>query len=191
MDESRPGQDCQLLALFCARDEQALTAVNEKYGKALCRIAFELLNDRQDAEEIVSDVLMTAWNSIPPDHPCNLFGYLAAVTRNLSMHRLDTRTAQRRGGGQRPALLDELQECAAAPDTVEAEIDRRMLTDALNRFLRGLPEQSGDIFILRYTYAMPVQEIAKRQHLSISAVKISLYRTRKKLRIYLEQEGLL
>ena len=188
MDENRDGQ---LLALFHARDEQALAAVNEKYGRTLCGIAFSLLNDRQDAEEIVSDVLMTAWNSIPPDHPCNLLGYLAAVTRNLSMHRLDARTAQRRGGGQRPAVLDELRECAEAPDTVEAEIDRRMLADALNRFLRGLPEQSCDLFVLRYTYAMPVQEIAKRQHLSVSAVKISLYRTRKKLRTYLEQEGLL
>lgn len=183
--------DTELLALFRKRDEAAISATEIKYGQTLRHIAYELLGSRQDAEEIVNDVLMTAWNAIPPENPRRLLGYLAAVTRNQAMDRLDARTAQRRGGGHKPAVLDELAESIPSPETVEQEFDRRMLTEALNRFLRGLPEQSGDIFILRYTYAMPVQEIAKRQHLSISAVKISLYRTRKKLRIYLEQEGLL
>lgn len=183
--------DSELLVLFHARDEQAIAAADAKYGNTLRAIANELLRSRQDAEETVSDVLMIAWNAIPPEEPRSLLGYLAAVTRNQAMDRLDARSAQRRGGGHKPAVLDELAESIPSPETVEQEFDRRMLTDALNRFLSGLPEQSGDIFILRYTYAMPVQEIAKRQHLSISAVKISLYRTRKKLRIYLEQEGLL
>lgn len=183
--------DSELLILFCTRDEQAIAATDAKYGKTLRAIANELLRNKQDAEEIVNDVLMTAWNVIPPEKPHSLLGYLAAVTRYQSMNRLDQQTAKRRGGGQMPAVLEELADCIPAPDTVEQEIDRRMLTAAVDSFLDSLPDDAHHIFILRYTLAMPVKEIARRRGISVSAVKISLHRTRKKLKVYLEQEGLL
>ena len=99
--------------------------------------------------------------------------------------------AQKRGGGQRPAVLEELRECIPADESVEQTVDMRMLTAAVDRFLQTLPAETCDLFVLRYTYAMPVQEIAKRRHMGVSAVKVSLRRTRKRLRAFLEKEGLL
>lgn len=183
--------DTELLALFRKRDEAAISATEIKYGQTLRHIAYELLGSRQDAEEIVNDVLMTAWNAIPPENPRRLLGYLAAVTRNQAMDRLDARTAQRRGGGHKPAVLDELADCIRSPETVEQEVDRRMLAAAINDFLSDLPEDARAVFVMRYTLAMPVRDIARRRGISQSAVKIMLFRTRKKLKAYLEREGLL
>ena len=181
-------EDHELIAMVCARNEAAIAETDAKYGQALRRIAAELLGSREDAEETVSDVLLTAWNAVPAEQPVSVFGYLAAVTRHLSMKRLDARNAQRRGGGQRPAVLDELAECVAAPDSVEQEINKKLLWEAVNRFLAQQPEAARNIFLLRYTLAMPVKDIAARMQTGVSAVKLSLYRTRKKLKVYLKKE---
>ena len=182
-------EDEKLLALFYARDESAIAQTGAKYGEALRRIAKELLGSRQDAEEIVNDALLAAWNSISAERPMQLFYYLAAVTRNLAIKRLDAQHAQRRGGGQRPAVLDELAECVAAPGSVEQEISSRMLWEKIRGFLREQPEQARRAFVLRYTYAMPLKDIADELQMNTGAVKISLHRTRKKLKAFLEQEG--
>lgn len=182
-------EDDALLSLFRERSETAITETDAKYGRTLRGIANEMLQNRQDAEEIVNDVLLTAWNAIPPEEPRSLFGYLTAVTRNLSMHRVEKRFAQRRGGGQRPAVLDELAECVSAAETVDSEIDKRLLKEVLQRFLDRLPKEQRILFVLRYYYAMPVKEIAQRRALSESKVKVTLLRVRTRLAEYLKKEG--
>ena len=93
----------------------------------------------------------------------HFFAYLAGITRKLAANRIRVNSAQRRGFGSKPAVLDELSECLRATDDVEQEFNRRMLTAAINDFLKSLPEQACDLFVLRYTFAMPVKEIAKRK----------------------------
>ena len=67
----------------------------------------------------------------------------------------------------------------------------RLLDDALCRFLDSLTAEQRTTFVLRYYYAMPLPEIAARKQVSVSTVKVTLMRLRKKLRQYLELEGLL
>lgn len=184
-------QDSELIALFEQRDERAISGTEAKYGRICRKIAREILGSRQDAEEIVNDVLMQTWNAIPPEKPRKLFAYLAAVTRNLSTHRLDERNAQRRGGGHTPAVLDELNECIASPESVEQTVDRRQLKAAIQHFLDTLPAEQRILFVLRYNYVLPIKEIAKRQGIGESKVKVTLLRIRNKLHDYLEKEGLL
>ena len=184
-------QDAELLAMYQAQDEHAISETDTKYGNRLRQIAFELLGNRQDAEETVSDVMMQAWKRVPEDPPGHFFAYLAAVTRNLSMNRLDARNAKRRGGGAQPAVLDELAECVADSCSVEQAVSERLLDDALCRFLDSLTTEQRTTFVLRYYYAMPLPEIAVQKHVSVSTVKVTLMRLRKKLRQYLELEGLL
>jgi len=64
------------------------------------------------------------------------------------------------------------------------------ITEVLNAFLHTLDQQSRILFVERYWYAKPVKEIAYERHYSESKVKSILFRTRKKLKAYLEQEGI-
>ncbi|MBQ8920585.1 MAG: sigma-70 family RNA polymerase sigma factor [Oscillospiraceae bacterium] len=184
-------EDSELIALFEQRDESAVSETTRQYG-ALCRsMAAELTGSPQDAEEICNDVMLAVWNAIPPEKPANFLAYLAGITRNLAMKRLRTRYAKHRGSGDRPAVLDELAACIPSGDDVEHELNRRLLTAAVDRFLSALPAQTRAVFVLRYTYGMPVEEIARRRSLGVSAVKVSLHRTRKKLQTFLKEEGFL
>ena len=183
--------DTELLALYHRRDEQAIAETGAKYGKLCRQIAFGILGSTEDADEIVKDVLMRACDVLPQEQPQNLAAYLAVMTRNLSTNRLDQYTAQRRGGGYRPAVLDELAECVASAETVEHAVDARMLDDALRRFLDGLSAEQRTVFVLRYYCALPLPDIAERKQIGVSKVKVMLMRLRKKLNEYLKKEGFL
>ena len=72
---------------------------------------------------------------------------------------------------------------------VEANVDLTLLKDTINDFLRQLDKETRIIFVQRYYYMATVKEIAANLHLSDSKVKMTLLRTREKLRVWLQEEG--
>jgi len=74
-------------------------------------------------------------------------------------------------------------------NAVEEAVEAAELQRLLNAFLHTLPEKECNVFLRRYWYVEEYQEIAKRFGMNLNTVKTSLFRTRKKLREYLEQEG--
>ena len=89
--------DREIIALFYERSEQAIGEVSKKYGDLCFKIAINILNDAQDAEECVNDAYLGAWNSIPPQNPAPLRSYLCRIVRNLALKKLRTNTALKRG----------------------------------------------------------------------------------------------
>ena len=87
--------------------------------------------------------------------------------------------------------LEELGETLASSAAVEREYERRELTQAIDGFLRTLSADDRNIFICRYWLFAPTAYIAARLGFSQSKVTTSLYRTRQKLRTYLEKEELI
>lgn len=184
-------EDKDILALYCARSEEALSATAEKYG-GLCRsVARHILSSGEDAEECVNDTWLSAWNSIPPQEPENLSAYLARLTRNAALDRFRQERAGKRGAGEAPAALEELAECVPAPGGVDETLDAQALAAAVDRFLRTQPELQRKLFLQRYWYLLPVGEIARAWGMSRSRAASILHRTRNALKRYLKQEGFL
>ena len=179
--------ESDILALFWARDEAAIAECEQKFGAECRRIAERILDSPEDAEECVSDTWLRAWDAIPPARPERLDAYLLKITRNLALDRLRMRRAEKRAGEETAKCLDELAE--TLPDR-ENQLDEILLRDLINRFVRALKKEERDIFVLRYTSVLTVEEICARTGRKQSAVKVSLYRTRKKLRDYLKKEGI-
>lgn len=69
--------DLCILELYAERSEAAVRQTDEKYGRYCRRIAYDILQSDEDAEECVNDAYMRAWNSIPPKKPENLRTFLA------------------------------------------------------------------------------------------------------------------
>ena len=179
--------DTGIIDLYWARDERAVEETDRKYG-AYCRaISYRILKNRQDVEECLNDTYVRAWNTMPPQRPFALGAFLGKIVRNLSLNYYRAGHAQRRGGGQVPLLLEELRDCAA--ESPEQALEAAELSRLLDRFLRSLPQKECCIFMRRYWYLDPVDEIARRYHMPLGTVKSSLFRTRQKLRAYLVQEG--
>ena len=181
-------EDAKIIALFWERNEQAVQETDNAYGRKLYVLSNHILNNREDAEESVSDTYMETWKSIPPKHPKYFYAFLAAICRNLSLNRLDWRLASKRNA-EVVALTREMENCI--PDSRrDTELDRRELRRILEAFLEDLSKESRLIFLRRYLYVDTVAEIAARYGISESKVKTQLHRTRIKLRKALAEEGI-
>ena len=181
-------EDAKIIALFLDRNEQAVKETDTAYGRKLYILSNNILNNREDAEESVSDTYMEAWKSIPPKHPKCYYAFLAAICRNISLNKLDWRLAAKRNA-EVVALTQEMENCI--PDSKQdAQMDRKELRRVLEAFLESLSKENRLIFLRRYLYVDTVAEIAARYGISESKVKVQLHRTRAKLYTYLAKEGI-
>ncbi len=182
--------DGQIIELYLAKNESAVTETEIKYGAACHGIAYRILRSREDSEECVLDSYLSLWNSIPPIIPKNLFAYLARLVRNISLNRYEKRRAKKRGSGEKELVLDELSFCI--PDSMknETSIEALELAEIINSFLHSLEEEKATIFMQRYWYLCSIKEIAAQNKLSQSNVKMTLLRLRQTLKEYLAKEGI-
>lgn len=179
-------EDEKIIALFWERSEQSIREFDRKYGKICRSLSYQIVNDRQDAEECVSDAYLGAWNAIPPARPCPLLAYLCRIVRNISLNLYHRKEAAKRGSSYTIAM-EEIETCLAAPDTVEAAIDARELAHILEDFLETLTEENRVIFLRRYWFADSCRDIAGRVGLGEKNVSVRLARIRQRLKEYLRE----
>ena len=184
-------EDAAIVALYWERSEEAIRESDRKYGPYCSVIARNILSSREDAEECVNDTWLRAWNAIPPERPGKLAAYFGAITRRLALDRFRRKRTARAGGGTVFVCLEELAECVGKDeDPGENAVFRIALKEALDRFLAAMKPEPREIFMRRYWAFSAEREIARELGLSVGAVKMSLSRSRKQLREYLEREGI-
>ncbi len=183
-------KDKEIIELYWNRDEAAIAATADTYGSYCYTIAYNILNNNEDAEECVNDTWHNAWNAIPPHRPERLSTYLGKLTRNLSLNRYKLQNAQKRGAGQVELALSELEGCIPSGQDVEQVLDEMVLVSALDQFLCAQPRTERNIFVGRYWYLYSIRELAEGYRMSESKVASLLYRMRRKLKLHLEKEGI-
>ena len=205
--------DKAILDLYWSRSEKAISETDAKYGAYCFTIAYNILSNREDSEESVSDSYMAAWNSMPPHRPAVLSSFLGKITRRIAMKRwryrdalsaflgkitrylsLDRwkkRSRLKRGGGETELCLEELQDCVSGQSSTEDALIRKETLAAVNRFVSTLSETERKVFLCRYWYLDSVKDIAERFGLSPNRTSVLLRRVRQKLNACLAKEGLL
>lgn len=181
-------EDQAIIGLYVQRSQQAIAETRQKYGRYCRAIARNVLADRSDVEECENDTYLAAWNAIPPHQPRRLAVFLGRITRNLALDRYGYHTARKRNR-RLEVILTELEECLAAPGTVEAAFEAEETAKSISQFLYGCEEQARRLFVRRYWYSDSIADLADRFELSESKVKSMLFRTRRKLKAHLTQEG--
>ncbi len=184
-----PIDDCELIHLYRAGSEDAITASERKYGAYCFKIAMRVLGNAEDARECINDVWLKAWNEIPRNAPPNPRAFFAKLTRELAIDRWRSNRSEKRGGGELPLCLDELSECVQAAGSVEDAVEQKELAQTLKRFVSTLEPTQRNIFVCRYWYFDTVPEIAKRFGFTRSKVSSQLHRTRIQLKAYLKECG--
>lgn len=181
-------EDAKIIELFWTRNEDAITETDASYGRKLRTLATKILDNREDAEESVSDTYMKTWEIIPPQRPAYFYAFIASICRHLSFHKIDWKQAAKRNA-EVVTLTAEMEMCI--PDTRrDREMEAKELGKVLNVFLESLPKETRLIFLRRYWHMDTIAEIAARYGITQSKVKMRLSRTRAKLRTFLEQEGI-
>ena len=181
--------DETIVSLYWARDESAIAETSSKYGGLCNHIANNILSNYQDREECINDSYLAVWNAIPYKHPNKFSVFLSRIVRNLALKKYEYISAAKRN----PAIvtsLEELGDCVSGTDSIELEIEKRNIENTINKFLWRLDEEKRNVFIRRYWYFDSIETICKYTGFSQSKVKSMLYEMRRKLKKYLESEGI-
>lgn len=181
-------EEKRIIDLLWNRDESALSELTSRYGRLCSQISFNILNNHSDAEECVNDAWLGIWNSIPPNRPESLIGYLCKLVRNLSLKRYQYNTAQKRNSVYDVAL-EELEGVLMDTKDVESEAEAAALTEEIEKFLDSLKKEDRVIFLQRYFFSASYAEIAEKCGISEKNVSVKLSRIREKLRAHLNSQG--
>ena len=181
-------EDEQILELLWQRSDLALCELERKYGRLCRQLAQNTLHDPQDTEECVSDAFLAVWNAIPPARPQFMMAFVCRIVRNQALKRFRHERAQKRDKtAELP--LDELVVGLNGRNLTEETVDAALLGQAINAYLHSVPQERRKIFVLRYWYHAPIEQIARSLGCSQSKVKSALFRMRVELRDRLEKEG--
>ncbi len=184
--------DEEIKRLYSARDERAIEETKQCYGRYILSIAYNILNNNEDALECENDVYLKLWNTVSDKCSADLKTHISVVTRSRAISMLRERNALKRGAGEPeniPVPIDDIAELL--PDeTVDNEIiEKDELKSLINSFLSALPTEERTAFIKRYWFAEPVKTVAEEMDISQSKAKILLMRTRNKLKQHLKGKG--
>ena len=182
-------EDKDIVGLIYNRDRSGLTRARDKYSRLRHKVAYNLLGNYRDSAERANDALHSLWNSIPPDRPDNLAAYFIKIVRRRAVDMYRRQSRQKRGGGDIPIAIGELEEVLPCRQDITRQLEGRRLSDLINEFLKNLPQPDRNIFIKRYFLGESGRDIALFYGMSRAKVSRTLARIRKELKNYLEKEG--
>ena len=179
-------EDEKIIELFFHRSEEAIRELDIKYGKVYQKLSYNIVNNRQDAEECVNDAYLGAWNAIPPARPDPLLTYICKIVRNISLKIYYRKEAAKRSSHYTIAM-EEIEACIADPNTVETEIEARELARIIESFLDTLTIENRVIFMRRYWFSDSCKDIAEFIGLTEKNISVRLTRIRQKMKDYLAE----
>lgn len=188
---SLAADDAALVARMAARDQGALREAVTRHAGALNRIAYRMVGDAHEAEDIVQEALLRLWDHAPrlaARHPAGmpagaalrLSGWLKRVATNLAIDRL--RAGRRISGEEVPERADE------AP-LADARIEAEQRDGGARALVMALPERQRAAIVLTYFEELPNAEAADAMEMNIKAFESLLHRARASLRQAFAAQG--
>ncbi len=182
--------DEQIIDLYFAREERAITETDKKYSRYLHTIAYNILSDRLDCEECLQDTYLQTWHAIPPERPRVFHAFLAKITRNLSLNRYEMRKGKGRVHARDCCPMDEVQDFLPDPHGPEDELLSMTVKRIVAQYLEETTRRRMYIFVSRFFYSFTVSQIAGRLGCSTSLVNKELAEIKRELRDRFEKEGI-
>lgn len=178
--------DKELIRLFLERDENAIAECGQQYGAYLRRIAGNILELPEDAEECVNDALFAAWNRIPPLKPDSLKAFLGKLIRDIAISRFRENHAAKRDSSL-SVMLDELAETLPSSHAVEEEVEAAELSRFIDSWLRAQKQDERVLFIRRYYFGDSVKALAAAYGCSEQKMAQIMLRLRRSLKKAIEK----
>ena len=183
-------EDSKIIELLNERSEQAIIELSSKYERLCYKIAFNILKNEDDVKECINDAYLRVWNTVPPNTPTNLLSYLSLAVRNIALDKLEANTAQKRGSAI-DADLDDMLNYLSDSNSIDEILDEKRFKEIMDEFLESLDRVSRIIFVKRYYFCYSLGDVASSLKMSVPSVSMRLTRTKKKLKKFLSEKGII
>ncbi len=181
-------EDIDIVNLIYNRDESGLSATKDKYNSLLTTISYEILKNKEDANECVNDTYLKTWNSIPPAKPTYFKAFICKIVRQTSLDKYRFLHRKTRDIYNNTSLEDISYEISSKENT-ESIFNEKVLNESINNFLNSLDIESKTLFVRKYFFLESSSSLATRFEINENLINVKLYRLRKKLLAYLKKEG--
>jgi len=185
---SSDGLSGELLLVEKARqgDVEAFTSLINKYERRIFRMARQITQNDEDAEDVLQDTFLKAYEHLKSfQGQSKFYTWLTRIAVNESLMKLRKRKSDRTVSLDDNIETDEesiVREIAVWDGTPEDRYSQEELRAILDDAIRSLKPIFRTVFVLRDVEEMSAEETAEMLGLSIAAVKSRLLRARLQLR---------
>jgi len=167
-------------------DVGAFEQLVRRYDRNVFRIAQHITQNREDAEDVVQDAFLKAFQNLGQfQGKSKFYTWLVRIAVNESLMRLRRRHPERMVSldegvkTEEGSMPREVADWSPNPEQLYSQAE---LKDILSNTIQGLPPGFRTVFVLRDVEALSTEETAEALNLSIPAVKSRLMRARLQLR---------
>jgi RNA polymerase sigma-70 factor (ECF subfamily) len=167
-------------------DTSAFTELTEKYQRNIFRLAQNITQNREDAEDVVQDAFLKAYQKLDQfQGNSKFYTWLVRIAVNEALMKLRKRKASKTVSIDEDVETDEgfvpreVTDWSPNPEQLYKQAE---LGDILEKTIQGLPSGFRTVFVLRDVEGLSTEETAEALGLSIPAVKSRLLRARLQLR---------
>lgn len=153
------------------------------YSSRLYRMAFRLMNNREEAEDIVQEVYIKLWGMRNELMKYNSIEALSIrITRNLCLDQL-----RRRKVNHGALKAERLKEEGHSATPVE-NLEKKEEAELIHTLIAALPEPQRSLVHLRHLEEKEYEEISEMVNMNVNAIRVSISRARKQMREMLEKQ---
>ncbi len=153
------------------------------YSERLYRMAFRLMGNREEAEDVVQEVYLKLWGLRKDLKKYNSIEALAIrITRNLCLDGL------RRRKTSQEAIKTERINGDGYSETPAESLERKEEAEVIHTLIEALPEPQRSLVHLRHLEGKEYEEIAQMVNMNVNAIRVSISRARKQMREMLEKQ---
>src|SRR5678816_2506279 len=180
------GEELALVQAAQQGDISAFEQLVSRYDRNVFRIAQHITQNREDAEDVVQDAFLKAYQKLDQfQGNSKFYTWIVRIAVNEALMKLRKRKSDKLVSMDEDVETDEgtiTREFADWSPNPEQQYNQAELNDILSRTIQGLPASFRTVFVLRDVEGLSTEETADALGLSIPAVKSRLLRARLQLR---------
>jgi RNA polymerase sigma-70 factor, ECF subfamily len=176
--------DLEIFLAIQAQQVKALDLLYDRYGKLVYTIAFRIINNVEEAEEITQETFLRLWqrHEIYQPNRGSLSGFLITLTRSRSIDRLRSRKSHQEKLERIQIFADRIPNRNLPLEFVTVQERSNLVREALQQLS---PTERQLLETAYYDY-LSQSEIAKREGIPLGTVKSRTRQALKKLRAALD-----
>src|SRR6266700_1415891 len=178
--------DAELVELVLAGEQDAFTVLVERYKDAVQNLAYRMLSNAAEAEDVTQETFVRAYTQLATYKPAHKFStWLLSIASHLAIDQLRRRRFLALPLEDVP-FLDWVVDVGTSPEQSALEGEQQ---DEVQTYLQRLPGKYRAVIVLRYWYDFSYEEIARTLDLTPALVKARLHRARELLARYMQENS--
>ena len=186
-EELTDASDAELIVAALAGNTEAFDVLVLRYRRAMLTVAQQIVRNPTDAEDVVQDALLLAFEALPQLEDLNRFGaWLHTITRNRAVRHFKNTSRYAPQEDMEPHVNRVADPSATDPAVI---YERKQARQDVRDAIMELPTEFQEVIQLYYWAEMPQKRMAEFLSVPLTTVKWRLHRAKALLKTLLEKRG--